>query len=68
MYFRKYRLPKTWLDHSLKTAASEYRSTVSMLKGLKDFRNVHENTFIIFFHRSEEKWFPKHLPYWSFKQ
>ena len=55
MYFRKYRLPKTWLDQSLKTAASEYRSTVSMLKGLKDFRNVHENTFIIFFHHSEEK-------------
>ena len=53
MYFRNYRLSNTWLDHSLKSAVSEYPSTVNKLKGLKHLWNLNERTFITFFHHSE---------------
>ena len=33
MYYRNYKLQKTWLDRCLKGSVSEYRLTVSMLKG-----------------------------------
>ena len=33
MYFQNYKLSKTWLDHSVKSAISERPSTVNMLKG-----------------------------------
>ena len=52
MYFRNYRVSKTCLDHSLKGAVSEHPSTVNILKGPKDFRKLHESTFIIFFYHS----------------
>ena len=55
MYFRNYRLSKTWLDHSLKSAVSEHNSLVNMLKGLKHLGNLHENTFILFLHHFEDK-------------
>ena len=49
MYFRNYRLSNTWLDHSLKSAVSEYPSTVNMLKGPKHLWNLHDSTFINIF-------------------
>ena len=36
MYFRNFRLSKTCIDHSLKSAASEHPLTVNMLKGPKN--------------------------------
>ena len=53
MYFRNYRLSKTRLVNSLKSAVPEHPSTVNMLKGSKHLWNLHETTFIIFFHYSE---------------
>ena len=53
MYFRNYRLSKTWLDYPLKSAVSEHPSVVNMLRGPKHFTNLHESTFIIFLHHSE---------------
>ena len=35
MYFRNYRLSKTWLDHSLRNAVFEHSLTVNMLKVAK---------------------------------
>ena len=35
MYFRNYRLSKTWLNPFLKRAISDHASTVNMLKGPK---------------------------------
>ena len=52
MYFGNYGLQKTWLDKYLKSPISEHRSRVNMLKGLKHFWNLHDSTFIIFFHHS----------------
>ena len=49
MYFGNYRLPKTWLENSLKTAVSEYPSTVNILKAPKHFRIPPESTFVNFF-------------------
>ena len=34
MYYRIYRLSKTWLEPSLKSAVSELPLTVNLLKGL----------------------------------
>ena len=48
MYCRNYRLPKTWLDHSLKSAISEHPSSVNMLNGPKHLRNLNEGIFIRF--------------------
>ena len=62
MYFRYYRLSMPWLDHSLKSAVSELLLRVKMLQRPKHLRNLHESTFIIFFHHSEGKLFPKFLP------
>ena len=63
MYFRNYGLSKTWLNHSLKSAVSDYPLTVNMLKGPKHLLNLHESIFISFFHPSQEKWFRKYLAY-----
>ena len=49
MHFRNYRLSKTWLERSLKSAVSEHLSTVNMLKGPKHLWNLQESTFIFFF-------------------
>ena len=49
MYFQNYRLSKTWLDHSVKSAVPEHPSTVNMLKVPKHLRNLDESTFILFF-------------------
>ena len=55
MYFRNYRLSKTWLDQSLKSVVLENPPTVNMLKSPKHWRNLHDSTFIIFFHHSGAK-------------
>ena len=34
---------------------------VNMLKGRKHLWNLHESAFIVFFHRSERKWFRKYF-------
>ena len=52
MYFRCYRLSKTWLDQSLESTFSELLLTVNMLKYPKHLWNLYQNTFIIFFHHS----------------
>ena len=43
-----------WLDKCLTNHASEHRSTVKMLKGLKDRWNLEDSTFIKFIDHSEE--------------
>ena len=48
MYCRNYRLPKTWLYHSLKSAIPEHPSSVNMLNGPKHLRNLNEGIFIRF--------------------
>ena len=67
MYLRNYRLSKTWLHHTLKRVVSKHPSTVNMLKCLRQLWNLHESTFIIFFHHSQRKWFGKYLPYYNLK-
>ena len=54
MYFRGYRLWKSCLDHSVKGAVSDNALTVNMWKRPKYLQNLHESTFIMFFHHSEE--------------
>ena len=55
MYFRNYRLWKTWLDHSLKSALSEHALTVNMWKHPNCLRNLDESPFIIFFSQFSRK-------------
>ena len=62
LYYGIYRLWKTWLDHSLKNNVSEHPLTVNMLNSTKHLYNLHESTFIIFFHHSERTWLEKYLP------
>ena len=61
MYFRTNTMWKSWLEDSLKTAPSENALTVNMWKCPKYLRNIHQSTFIIFFHHSEGSWFGKFL-------
>ena len=37
MYFRNYRLQKTWLEKCIKKLASKYGWTVNMLNGPKHY-------------------------------
>ena len=60
--FRKYRMWKTWLYHSLKNTVPEEPLIVNMLKTSKLMQNRHESTFIIFFHHSGRRWIWKYLP------
>ena len=55
MYFRNYRLWKTWLDHPLKSALSEHALTVNMWKHPNCLRNLDESPFIIFFSQFSRK-------------
>ena len=48
MYFRKYLLPKTWLDKCLKSCAAEDPSTNNMANGWKHISNLNDSTFTIF--------------------
>ena len=67
MFFRNYRLWKTWLNHSLESAVSEFPWIIKILMGVKHFWNLHESTFIKFLDHSERKWPRKDLPYWNLK-
>ena len=49
MYFRNYRLGKTWINKCVKTLLSEHALTAKRLWGPKHFGDLHENTFITFF-------------------
>ena len=63
MYFRNYRLWKTWLENSLRGAVSEHAFPVNMWKRPKYLQNPHESAFIMFFqHPSEKSSFKKCLP------
>ena len=62
MYFRNYKLSKTWFNHSLESAISEPPSTVNVLMGARNLWNLHRSTFAIFFNHSEGKWIGKDLP------
>ena len=57
MYFWNYRLWKTWLGHSLKSAVSEHALTVNMWKLPKYLQNLDESASIMFFHYSSGSWF-----------
>ena len=59
MYFRDYRLSKTWLDYSLKSAVSEDSLEVNIIKSPKHLWNLHESSVLIFSDHSEEKWHGK---------
>ena len=48
IYFRYYRLSKTWLYHSQRSAVSKHSLAVNMLKGYKHLWNLKDSTFIIF--------------------
>ena len=48
MYFRKYRLRKTWLDQCLKICVSQNPLTDNMANGSKHCCNLNDNTFLIF--------------------
>ena len=56
MCFRSYRLPNTWLNHSLKSSVSELPSTVYLVMDTKRLWNLHESAFIISFDHCEWKW------------
>ena len=49
MYFRNYRLWKSFLKNSLKGTVSEQALTVYMWKRPKHLRNAHESAFFMFF-------------------
>ena len=55
MYFRKYSIPKTWLDYSLKSPILEDPSTSNMVNCCKHFWNLNGSSFTIFFHNCEGK-------------
>ena len=61
MYFRNYRLWKTYLDHFLKSYVWEHALTVNMWKHPKYLQNIHESTFI-FFSSFSEKFISKLSP------
>ena len=48
MYFRNYRLPKTWLDQCLKSSVSEDSSKDDMANIWKHCWNLNDSTFTIF--------------------
>ena len=48
MYFRNYRLRKTWLDKCLKIPVSEDSWTVKIASGLKHCCNLNDSTFSTF--------------------
>ena len=48
MYFRNYRLQKTWLDNGLKSPVSEDPSTNNMVHGPEQCWNLNDSTFAIF--------------------
>ena len=47
MFFRNYRLGKTWLDKYLKSCVSLDPSTDNMANGSKHSCNVYDSTFTI---------------------
>ena len=66
MYFRNYRLWKTWLqnfplDHFLKSLILEHTLIINMWKHPKYLQNLHESAFVMFFHHSHGSWFVKCL-------
>ena len=53
MYFRTYRLPKTWLDKWLKGCVSEDPQRDNAAKVLKNCWSLNESTFTIFINHWE---------------
>ena len=48
MHFQNYGLRMTCLDKCLKSNLSDYRLTVNMLNGPKNWFNLHDNTLSYF--------------------
>ena len=48
MYFQNYGLPKTWLDHCLKSLVLEHPSKSNMVNVPKHFSNLKDTPFTIF--------------------
>ena len=61
MYFRNYRLPKTWLDQCLKSPVSEHRSKSNMLNAPKHCPNLKDTPFTIFINHCEGNCLTKSL-------
>ena len=61
-FFRKLHTVKDLVRPLLKNSLSENPLTFNMLKGTKLLQNLHEGTFITFFHHSERNSFGKCLP------
>ena len=53
MYFRNYRLRKTWLDKRLKSPDSDEPSTDNKTNGLKHCCDLKERTFTMFINHCE---------------
>ena len=53
MYFRKYPLPKIWLDKCLKRPVSEDSETNNMANGSKCFCNLNGSTLTIVINNCE---------------
>ena len=49
MYFRNYKLWKSFLENSLKSTVSEHTLTMNMWKRPNYLQNFHESAFIMFF-------------------
>ena len=60
--FRKLETVKDLVRPLLKNTVSENPMTFKMLKGTKLLQNLHEDTFITFFHHSERTSFGKCIP------
>ena len=53
MYFRNYRLPKTWLDQCLKSPVAEDPTKTNMVNAPKHCSNLRETSFTIFINHRE---------------
>ena len=61
IYFRSYRLQKTWLDKCLKNHVSEEPSTNKMVNGSSHCWDLHDSTFIMIIDHCERNWVGKSL-------
>ena len=61
MYFRKYGLPKPWLDQCLKSPVSEDPSKSNMVNAPKHCSNLKDTSFTIFINHWEGNYLRKSL-------
>ena len=61
MCFRNYGLPKTWLDQSLKSNASEHASETNKVNASKHCSNLKDSYFTLFINHWEGNCLTKSL-------